>query len=272
MKYRADTVHGHDFGIAMLTKFRNTYLGPISDRLSDMTSNFHFSNGEVYSMQEMCGFETLARGYSPWCNIFTRDDWVNFEYARDIIHFYRAGPGNPYGPAMGWLWINATLNLLLQGQAAGPFFFSLYDLIHPSSPLFALGKADALSVHDGDIIPMLSALEVFPDRTPLPVTHVLQSRSWRTSSVTPMGGRTVIELLSCSEATDSGRNPSKYIRLNINDGAVPLTGCNDGPGGSCALSKFTERVRERGKDIGDFRTVCGLGNEMPDRITFLHQD
>jgi hypothetical protein len=30
-------------------------------------------------------------------------------------------------------------------------------------------------------------------------------------------------------------------------------------------------VRERGKDIGDFRTVCGLGNEMPDRITFLHQ-
>jgi acid phosphatase len=146
MKYRTDTVHGHDFGIAMLTKFRNTYLGPISDRLSDMTSNFHFSNGEVYSMQEMCGFETLARGYSPWCNVFTRDDWVNFEYARDIIHFYRAGPGNPYGPAMGWLWINATLNLLLQGQAAGPFFFSLYDLIHPSSPLFALGKL-TLSVY-----------------------------------------------------------------------------------------------------------------------------
>jgi acid phosphatase len=124
-KYLTDTDHGHDHGWTMLIQFRNTYLGPISDRLSKMASKFHFTNEEVFSMQEMCGFETLTRGSSPWCSVFTHDDWLNFEYARDVIHFYRAGPGNPYGPTMGWLWINATMNILLQGEEAGPFFFSL---------------------------------------------------------------------------------------------------------------------------------------------------
>ena len=35
-------------------------------------------------------------------------------------------PGNPYGPALGWLWLNATANLLAEGPSAGPLFFSLY--------------------------------------------------------------------------------------------------------------------------------------------------
>ncbi len=77
-------------------------------------------------MQEMCGFETLARGSSPWCDVFTHEDWLNFEYARDVIHYYRAGPGNRFGAPMGWLWLNATASLLEKGPDAGKLFFSLY--------------------------------------------------------------------------------------------------------------------------------------------------
>ena len=77
-------------------------------------------------MQEMCGFETLVRGSSPWCDVFSHEDWRNFEYARDVIHYYRAGSGNPFGAVMGWLWLNATANLLEAGPGAGTLFFSLY--------------------------------------------------------------------------------------------------------------------------------------------------
>ena len=91
LKYRDDFKYGHDFGAAMLVKFRSTYLGAIGDRLEKDNPQIRFTDAEIYSMQEMCGFETIIRGSSKWCSIFTHADWENFEYARDVIHYYRAG-------------------------------------------------------------------------------------------------------------------------------------------------------------------------------------
>ena len=91
LKYRDDLKQGHDLGAAMLAKFRATYLGGISERLARDNPEMVFDDGEIYSMQEMCGFETIVTGASPWCAVFTHADWENFEYARDVIHFYRAG-------------------------------------------------------------------------------------------------------------------------------------------------------------------------------------
>lgn len=110
----------------MLFKYRSTYLPAIAARLEKESPGLNFTDSEVYSMQEMCGFETTVRGYSPWCTVFTHNEWSAFEYARDIIHYYRAGPGNKYARAMGWLWLNATTNLLLEGpKTAGSLYFSL---------------------------------------------------------------------------------------------------------------------------------------------------
>lgn len=111
----------------MLYKYRATYLGDISKRLSKENEGFNFTDEEIYSMQETCGFETTVRGTSQWCDVFTQDEWLSFEYARDIIHYYRAGPGNKYAKSMGWLWLNATANLIAEGpESAGPLYFSLY--------------------------------------------------------------------------------------------------------------------------------------------------
>lgn len=125
LNYRSDTELGHDYGYTQLAKFSATYLPAISARFQQQNPDIAFTNREIYSMQEICGFETLARGNSPWCEIFTHEDWRNFEYARDVIHYYRAGPGNRFGATMGWLWLNATANLLEKGPDAGKLFFSL---------------------------------------------------------------------------------------------------------------------------------------------------
>lgn len=128
LRYLEDTEDGHDKGANMLARFQKAYAPAIADRLLSEQGNPGLGSltpAEVFSMQEMCGFETLVRGSSPWCDVFTRDDWDNFEYARDLVHYYRGGPGNPYSGAMGWLWLNATTDLLQLGPAAGPLFFSL---------------------------------------------------------------------------------------------------------------------------------------------------
>lgn len=125
LAYRHDTALGHDYGYRQLSSFRDSYLPSIINRLGRENPQINLTNSDVYSMQEMCGFETLVRGSSPWCEAFTHEEWLNFEYARDVLHYYRAGPGNRYAPTMGWLWLNATSNLLKEGSSAGAAFFSL---------------------------------------------------------------------------------------------------------------------------------------------------
>ena len=124
-EYRTDVESGHDYGYTQLRRFSSTYLPQIAARLQVHNPGIVFTEREVYTMLELCGFEILARGESPWCEVFTHEDWYNFQYARDIIHYYRAGPGNHFGPTMGWLWLNATANLLEQGPDKGRLFFSL---------------------------------------------------------------------------------------------------------------------------------------------------
>jgi acid phosphatase len=89
--YLNDLTFGHDYGSHMLERFRSIYLGPIADRFEKQNPHIRFNDGEIYSMQEMCGFETTIRGSSKWCDAFTHADWLNFEYARDVILYYRSG-------------------------------------------------------------------------------------------------------------------------------------------------------------------------------------
>lgn len=117
--------HGREYGARKLYEWQARYLPGIIGRLAVQNPGLPFTDSEVYSMQELCGFETIAKGSSKWCQVFRRDEWEDFEYARDLLHFYRTGQGNPYSAAMGMLWLNATAELLREGPDAGPLFVSL---------------------------------------------------------------------------------------------------------------------------------------------------
>jgi acid phosphatase len=125
------------------------------------------------------------------------------------------------------------------------------------------------SVHDGDIAPMMTALDVINDEQNLPITHIAPDRKWRKSQVSPMGGRVIFELLSCD--TTSQSSPEKFVRLNINDGITAIPGCESGPGKSCPLAEFAERTKKKGEEAGNFKELCGLDDGAAERITFLHQ-
>lgn len=87
-----------------------------------------------------------------------------------------------------------------------------------------------------------------------------------------MNGRIVFERLSCrSLATNTDIVDRPFVRIIVNDGVVALPDCNSGPGSGCPLGDFLALVRRRGKEIGDFRAICGLGDDAPARIAFLHQ-
>jgi acid phosphatase len=112
---------------------------------------------------------------------------------------------------------------------------------------------------------VLSALRILRDDESLPTTHVKHDRGWKSSRLTPMGGRIIFERLRCADRTDGS-----FVRININDGVVPIPGCNVGSG-LCPLDQFVTRLRRHQESVGDFRNVCGLTDDMPGHITFLHQ-
>ena len=131
-----------------------------------------------------------------------------------------------------------------------------------------------LSVHDGDIAPFLTALDIMKDPKydpSLPTSHMAADRAWRTSSVMPMGGRIVLERMVCSSGGEGARDETPFLRTLINDEVVPLPYCQSGPGLSCSLKDFDEHVDRRRQEVGDFADVCGIEGDAG-RITFLRQD
>jgi acid phosphatase len=261
LRYIEDENSGQDQGYSKLALWQDKFAKPIAHRLLAESGGFAFSSLDIYSMMEMCSFEILVRGNSPWCEVFTTEEWLDFEYARDLLHFYRAGPGNKYANAMGWLWLNAT-RVLLQQEGTGGVYFSF--------------------VHDSDIVPMLAALGIYNgdelsgrersdrdvDGLPyLPTDRIASNRSWRTSDLVPMGGRIIIERLSCGKSIGMDQSTT-YIRLIINDGIVAIADSfhND----MATLGSFQQLLRDRGEVVGDFRKICGLNDSAPGSITFLH--
>lgn len=87
----------------------------------------------------------------------------------------------------------------------------------------------------------------------------------------PMGGRITLERLACPSSSNSIGNNGPFIRVNINDGIVPLPYCQSGPGKSCPLSQFVDFVQRRRAEVGEFGDVCGLDGDAG-HISFLHQD
>ncbi|KIW17291.1 hypothetical protein PV08_04482 [Exophiala spinifera] len=252
-KYRRDG-YGHDYGYGKLELWQKVFTKPIIDRLSQHAQGVQIDHLDVYSMMEMCGFEILAKGSSPWCAVFTQDEWLHFEYARDLLHFYRAGPGNSYAGAMGWLWLNAT-QTLMSNQSSKDVYFSF--------------------VHDGDIIPVMATLQILNEQVmlqELPTTHMKTDRRWRTSDVVPMGGRLIFERIACQTGSETA-GMEHFVRLFVNDGLMKLPGLRATKHieHGVRLDDFQDFVSSRKQIFGDFREVCSLPEDSPDRISFLHQ-
>lgn len=58
-------------------------------RFQNMTEGFEWTIHDVYAAQTMCPYETVAYGFSKFCDLFTYEEWRNFGYSIDL--FFSAG-------------------------------------------------------------------------------------------------------------------------------------------------------------------------------------
>lgn len=66
----------------------STYAPRVRQRLATLIPDVPLTDNDVLAMQMLCGYESIARGSSPFCGVFTDEEWLDVEYYFDVRFHY----------------------------------------------------------------------------------------------------------------------------------------------------------------------------------------
>ncbi|KAF2158421.1 hypothetical protein M409DRAFT_71657 [Zasmidium cellare ATCC 36951] len=234
-------------GGASGTTWAEIYLPPIVNRINTLLHGLHFNSSDVNIFPYLCGFETQIAGKrSPWCDVFTDDEILQYEYAQDLRYWYGTGLGTDLEKNMMLPFLTALVQRFVDGPNATYPSNTSSSSFHPN-PLIAT------FTNDGQVNQLAAALGVFDNEAQLPATHIPHNRLFRASRISPMRGTIGFERLNC------GRK-GLFMRIKLNNAVYPVANYQDGPGRSCGLEKYKGLVAEKMKRFGDFEVACGVAN------------
>ncbi|QRV98152.1 histidine phosphatase family containing protein [Ceratobasidium sp. AG-Ba] len=223
------------------------FASNITRALNSGLQGANLTEDDTANLMGLCGFDTAAKNgtASPWCNVFSKTDFENYEYSVDLSKYYSDSYGSVYGPSHGVGWVNELLARLtgteVQDHTTTNATLDGNRTTFPLGPLAPKIFADFST--DNNIAMILSALGILRDEVPLPVTSpVPADRQFYASRLVPFAGSTVVEKLSCSET--SARPGRDYVRILVNDAVVKLESSHCEPLGKkhglCSLSGFLD--------------------------------
>lgn len=225
-------------------EFREVYTKPIIERFRNLAPQFNFTSDDIYGMQQLCGYETVIRGKSPFCDIdlFTPNDWLAFEYANDIQYHFNSGYGNPISGYLGFPWLNATADVLLAEDAEQDFYVSFTHRELPPTVAVAMGLFNN-SAYTG----------TNDTNATMPLNVQNYGRVWRSSHIIPFLGNIAIEKMECDSY---GYDAGDYFRVLVNRNPQQMPDCIDGPGESCSRERFEEFIGERAEMFNGYTEAC----------------
>ena len=253
-KYACKNAHEKRFklGDDLSASWRAVFLPPIAARLQSHVQGFEFSLDDVFDMMSACAYETVALGTSEFCRLFTKAEWENFEYAKDLEVQGSDGFMGPMARALGVGWVTEFLYRLEQKPFAGPFTSQNATLVTNSKHFPVHDKLYVDFSHDRVMTSILTALNMTQIGDKLDPKRPDPNRRYRASRVTPFGARFAFEVIDCGDE-------SPWIRAKINEAIVPLNqhqGCTKPrPDGLCPLTQFVQHVRHAIESI-DFVRAC----------------
>ncbi|KAG8816269.1 hypothetical protein FRC17_000379 [Serendipita sp. 399] len=232
-------------------KWVGVYLQEAHHRIQGLLDGYALSVEDLFAMQMLCAYETVALGYSSFCPLFTEEEWEGFEYTNDLYFWYESGFGSPVARALGSGYVLELLSRLTQipirSSSSQPTksssTFSVNTTLDADPLMFPLDQplyVDA--THDVILLYVITALNLTTlarDGSPSP-DKMRRERTWVSSRIAPFASNMHIQLLSCS---DPQLEHDTQIRIILNDGVVALTGvegCPHQKDGMCPLSTFIE--------------------------------
>ena len=72
--------------------FIDLAIQPIADRLNSAAPGANLDPQDAHAIMHLCPFETVVKEKtSPFCSLFSKQDFKIYEYAGDLEKFYGAG-------------------------------------------------------------------------------------------------------------------------------------------------------------------------------------
>lgn len=260
--YKSCPAYAGATGSKQSAEYRQIFTRPITARLNALARAFNFTDKDVFGMMELCGYESVIRGSSPFCNLdlFSPDDWLGWEYASDIMYHYNTGYGNDASGAIGLPWLKATADLLLDSSNSDveDLYVSFTHRELPPTVVVAMGLFNNSAPGGGDI------------NATMPLDRINHRRAWKSSHILPFLGNVAIERLNCSGSY--GFSDGEYYRALINNAPQELPDCFDGPGTSCSRRGFESYLQARVALFDGFSDRCGVDYDNSTDVLTIYTD
>ncbi|KAB5591557.1 Phosphoglycerate mutase-like protein [Ceratobasidium theobromae] len=229
-------------GTPKVEAWANIYLANALARFKKMAPGVDWTPEDIHAAQKMCAYETVALGYSKFCELFTKEEWEGFDYSHDLEFWYNDAFGSTMGQAMGLGWISELVARLTHTPIA--IHNTSTNATMHDSVRFPLDQSIYVdSTHETVFLNIITAMNLtnFAADGQLPSTHIPPNRVFRSSRIAPFATNMQIQLLSCTSRTEP------QLRIIINDGVTPLTsvrGCPVDKDGMCPLNTFVDAQKE----------------------------
>ncbi|KAF8061714.1 histidine phosphatase superfamily [Lyophyllum atratum] len=226
-----------DRGVWYVKRWAAIYLKDAHARLRKQLKGYQLTIEDAYVMQQMCAYETVAIGYSKFCELFTEEEWEGFNYALDLSFWYGSAFGSPMARVQGYGWIKELVARLTHTPIK-EHNSSTNSTLDDDPITFPLGQSLYVdATHEVVVLNIITALNLtnFAKSGPLPYTHIPRNRSFQVSRLAPFATNIQFQLLECTSV------PGPQIRVIINDGVTPLTGikgCPEQRDGMCPVDTF----------------------------------
>ena len=93
-------------------EWRDRFAPDITKRLNKDLPGADLDNKDTVHLMEMCPFDTVASpngSVSKFCDLFTAQEYRDYDYLQSVSKYYGYGNGNPLGPTQGVGYANELI-------------------------------------------------------------------------------------------------------------------------------------------------------------------
>ncbi|KAK1563969.1 histidine acid phosphatase [Colletotrichum navitas] len=216
------------------------FTQPITLRLNKVLPGAHLTATDTVYLMQLCPMNTVVNGIkSEFCNLFTAEEWMNYEYYETLGKYYGWSYGNPLGPTQGVGFTNELIARLTQQPVVD--HTSTNSTLTRDPATFPLNKKIYADFTRGNtMVAIYSAMGLYKDIQPLSKTRrtsAVEAGGFQTSWLIPFASRMYVEKMKCDKTDE------EMVRVLVNDRVMPLSGCGADKLGRCTLGRFVESMK-----------------------------
>jgi Histidine phosphatase superfamily (branch 2) len=231
-----------DVGLDAITSWAAVFAPAIQERLNKDLIGANLSIEEVIDLMDLCPFESVATPSltppSPFCALFTLEEWKRYDYYQSLGKYYGHGLGNPLAPSLGVGFVNELIARLTNSPVqdetcTNRTLDSSTDTFPTDSKLYADFS------HDNDMSAIFAALGLYNGTKSLPTTYIQDAENsggFSASWTVPFAGRMYVEKMRCAADDD------EYVRIVMNNRVMPLHFCGADDLGRCTVDEFVRSL------------------------------